>query len=195
MEEAGPAPVRRRGRRSSTGNQQRENPEGASAEASTLSGFSLRSRLAAAPMPGPRTSPKSWSGSGDRPSPFGSGAPPEGAGSNPAYETVAGFFGRHQITSVTLAIYDICSTPCKLRTSQDFAFQSKVSRSLFSIAAPNDQTPGMQVRPEQYGDRNSIRVIRHKAFRYLEDSAVEPPEVDSSTGYASQVHGSLRCRW
>ena len=89
-----------------TEDSERRNPEGASAGASTLSGFFLRSCFATAPMPGPRTSPISWSGSGDRLSPFGLGTPPEGARSDPASETVAGFFGRHRIASMTFTMYD-----------------------------------------------------------------------------------------
>ncbi len=78
------------------------------------------------------TSPISWSGSGDRLSPFGLGTPPEGARSNPASKTVAGFFGRHRIASMTYAMYDSSPARCKPRGSQDFASQSNFSRTRFS---------------------------------------------------------------
>lgn len=70
-----------------------ENPEGALAGASTLSGFRFEVALQQLRSLSLGTSPIPGSGSGGRLLPFGLGAPPEGARSEPASRTVAGPFG------------------------------------------------------------------------------------------------------
>ena len=99
-------PVRRQRRRSPVGYKTEETPRELQPEPPPSRGSSYEAALQLLRCLDLGTSPISRSGSGDRLSPFGLGTPPEGARSDPASETVAGFVGHHRIASMTYAMYD-----------------------------------------------------------------------------------------
>jgi len=74
------------------------------------------------------TSPVPGCGSGDRLPPFGLGAPPEGARSEPAFEAVADSVGYHRITSMTICNVRDPSTSMQAQVVLSF----RVSASFFA---------------------------------------------------------------
>ena len=106
------------------------------------------------------TSPKSWSGSGDRLPPFGLGTPPEGARSEPASETVAGLFGLHRIAS--MAILNVRPPPRTMQAQGVPRF--RVSVDFFAAI-----TPTRHRRRPDWRNAGTTRATRRLRFGF------EPP--------------------